>query len=475
MTAILTLFAAIIIVSVISSKLLYRMGVPTLLIFLGLGMLCGSDCLNIIYFDNYGVAKDICSAALIFIMFYGGFGTNIKIAKPVVADSVLMASVGVVLTALITGVFCMLILHISFIEGLLIGSVISSTDAASVFSILRAKKLNLKGGLASLLEIESGSNDPFAYMLTLICVTVICGETGGTPIPIMLLKQIGFGIAVGFILASITAWVLKKIDFEVDGLYSLLILGIAICSYTLCEFIGGNGYLSVYICGIILGNSKMLHKRNLVHFFDGISWLSQIILFFALGLLAFPTQFVAKLPYGIAIALFLLFIARPITCAVLLTPFKIDFKKQMFISWSGLRGAASIVFAIYAMTGGEHLNCDIFNIVFIVAMFSVAVQGTLLPKVAEKLDLVDNETTVLKTFTDYREEINTSLMEYIVDKDSSWCGKSIMNANIPEEILVVMIKRKNDVIIPKGSTVIEDGDTMVLSSSSEEAFDLIAT
>ncbi|MGD9665643.1 MAG: cation:proton antiporter, partial [Novosphingobium sp.] len=246
------------------------------------------------------------------------------------------------------------------------------------------------------------------------------------------------------------------------------IMAIAILSYTLAERVGGNGYLSVYIAGILLGNSKMLHKRNLVHFFDGISWLSQIILFFAIGLLSFPSRFAHILVPGILIFLFLLLVARPIATALVLTPFRVPFRHQIFVSWVGLRGAASIVFAIYAVSEGVPLQFDIFHIVFIVALLSVGVQGSLLPPLARKINLVDDSAQVLKTFTDYQEEFGAKLMEYQVKPGSRWAGKSIMEANLPEEILVVMIRRGMDTIIPKGSTVLHENDTLVLSANDFE-------
>ncbi len=465
--------AVVLLVCVASSKFLYRFGVPTLLIFLALGMLCGSDGLVGIYFDNYTVAKEICSVGLVFIMFYGGFGTNWKIARPVAVPSILMSTLGVVITAGLTGLFCFFVLKTTLLEGLLIGSIVGSTDAASVFSILRSRKLNLKGGLASLLEIESGSNDPIAYMLTLVVLTLMSsqGNDFGS-IAIMLVSQVGFGLLVGFLLAIIAVAILRRFEFEIVGLYPIFVVGIAILSYALSEFMGGNGYLSVYISGIVLGNSRIFHKRSLVHFFDGISWLMQIMLFFTLGLLAFPSKLPSITLFGILVSAFMILIARPAATFSILSWFKIPFKSQLFVSWVGLRGAASIVFAIFAVSRAASSQIpimnDIFHIVFFVALFSVAVQGTLIPLFARKLGLVDETTSVLKTFNDYQEELGTKLLEYKVHEKSRWANLSLMDANIPEEILVVMIRRGREVIVPRGSTVILPGDTLVLSGNDIE-------
>jgi len=430
-------------------------------------MLFGSDGVVGIYFDNYELTRELCSFGLVFIMFYGGFGTNWKEAKPVARESILMSTFGVIITSGLTGLFCYFVLKTSLLEGLLIGSIVGSTDAASVFSILRSQKLNLKGEIASILEVESGSNDPIAYMLTLIVLTLM-NNGGISSIAPIVIGQIIFGILIGVILSKLTVYIMRNANFEVDGFYTIFITAIAILSYALSEWVGGNGYLSVYIAGIIIGNSKIPHKRSLVHFFDGVSWIMQIMLFFVLGLLAFPSELPSVIGSSILISIFMIIIARPIATFGVLSWFKIPFKQQLFVSWVGLRGAASIVFAIYAITSGIPLENDIFHIIFFIALLSVAIQGTLIPKVARKLDLVDDTKTVLKTFTDYQEDRSTTLIEYNVDSDNNWKDKTIMEADIPEEILIVMIKRDNEIIVPKGSTLIKQGDILVLSGNNIE-------
>lgn len=461
----LILASLVVLICIFSSKVLYRFGVPSLLIFLVLGMIFGSEGIVGIQFDNYKIAEEIGGCGLIFIMFYGGFCTNWKMAKPVVTKAVLMSTVGVVITAGLTGLFCVGVLKISLLEGLLIGSVVASTDAASVFSILRSQKLNLKGGLASILEIESGSNDPFAYMLTVTILSFMAGG-GDQSIIGLLLSQVIFGLLVGVVLAKASAWILKNITFEIEGLYPVFVMAIALLSYSLSSLLGGNGYLSVYIAGIILGNSKIQSKKSLVKFFDGISWLMQIMLFFILGLLSFPSQLHLVLIPGILISVFLIFIARPIATFSILSFFKVPIKQQLFVSWVGLRGAASIVFAILAVNNQAIIQTDIFHIVFFIALFSVALQGTLIAPIAKKLDLVDNESVVLKTFNDYKEEMNTKLVELEVTPESSCANKTIMDANIPDEILVVMIKRAGKILHPKGATMINVGDILVLSGEN---------
>ena len=457
----------VLLISITASKVLYKFGVPILLVFIVLGMLFGSDGIVGIYFANYSLTNELCSIALVLIMFYGGFGTNWKVAKPSLKPALLMSTVGVIITTLLTGIFVSLILKVSILEGLLTGAVVASTDAASVFAILRSQKLNLKGSLASLLEVESGSNDPTAYMLTIAILTLMSSGSASGLI-VIILEQVIFGILVGAILAKISVYILRNVDFEIKGFDTIFLTAIAIFAYALSEWLGGNGYLSVYLAGVIIGNSKIPHKKNLFYYFDGVSWIMQIALFFLLGLLSFPSKFNTVIGISMTISIFLVFIARPVATFLILKPFGYSRNEKLFVSWVGLRGAASLVFAIYAMTYGVKIENDIFHIIFFVALFSVAIQGTLIPVLAKKLDLVDNNTTVFKTFNDYTGEMSSKLIELTIYKDSDWVNKSIMDADIPNEILIVMIKRKDEIIIPKGASIIEEGDILVLSGEGIE-------
>ena len=463
MTTLLLTGAIVLIIAVGASRFLYRFGVPALLVFLVLGMLFGSDGLVGIAFDDYDLARDISTLGLIVIMFYGGFGTNWKTARPVAVRATLMSSLGVFITAGLTGLFCSLVLRLSLPEGMLIGAILSSTDAASVFAILRSRKLNLKAGLAPLLEVESGSNDPFAYMLTMLLLSVL-GPGQQTSIGLLLLKQLVFGVGFGFLLGFVALWLLRRLRLEIEGLYPILTMGIALLSFALSEQLGGNGFLSVYLTGIVLGNGRILHKKSQVHYFDGLSWLMQILLFFTLGLLSFPSSLPKVVLPGMLVSVFLLVVARPVATAAILSWFRVPFRQQLLVSFGGLRGAASIVFAIYAVSAGAIAEHDIFHLVFFVALFSVAVLGSLLPWVAKRLDLVEQDAgnSVLRTFTDF-EEYGTKFMEMPVGPEHPWAGQSIMEAQIPEAVLVVMIRRADKAVLPRGSTVILPNDVLVLS------------
>ena len=457
----------ILLICITSSKVLYRFGVPLLLIFIFLGMIFG---VMVIDFSDFQLTGKIASIALVFIMFYGGFGTNWSMAKPKAAPSILMSTLGTIITFFITGVFVYLVFKISFLESLLIGAVVSSTDAASVFAILRSQKLNLEGSLASLLEVESGSNDPVACMLTLIILTIMGGGTVMNLIPLVI-SQIVIGIMIGALIAMASIYLIRHANFEIESFYVIFIIAIAIIAYSLSEWMGGNGYLSVYISGIIIGNSKIPHKKTLVHFLDGVSWIMQIILFFILGLLANPLELPKVIGKSVVISLGIIFIARPISVFLVLKKFDFNTKEKLFIAWVGLRGAASIVFAIFALNYGISINNDIYHIIFFIALISVGVQGTLIPIIAKRLELLDNNRPVLKTFNDYVEEKNTKVMEVKIEGSCRLINKSIMDANIPEEILIAMIKREDEIIIPKGASIIKEGDILVVvGNCSEEDF-----
>lgn len=467
MINLMLIVSVISIICMVSTKLFYKLNVPILLIFIFLGMLFGSDGLVGIHFDDFEFTGQMCSLALVFIMFYGGFGTKWKLAKPVALPSLLLSSLGVVMTAGLTGLFCHFVLKTTLIEGFLIGSIVASTDAASVFAILRAQKLNLKGHTGSILELESGSNDPMAYMLTITILSMMKNPTGTNilDVVIMILVQVVFAVLVGVLLAKGTVYLLKHAHFEVEGFYTIFVVSITLLSYALAEWLGGNGYLAVYLTGIIIGNSKIPQKKIVFHFFDGISWIMQIMLFFMLGLLSFPSRFSSITGTAIAISLFMLFVARPLTVFIILAPFKFSIKEKLFISWVGLRGAGSVVFAIFAITHGVNISFDIFHTIFFIALFSVLIQGSLIPKLANSLDLVDkNEgSSILKTFTDYAGDIDAHLLEVEVRETSPWKDKPIIDSNIPEDVFIIMIKRGNKIVIPKGSTLIKKGDILVIA------------
>ena len=468
MTSYILLVAAVILLCLSLNKMSNKLGIPMLLAYILLGMMFGTDGILKIPFDNFTIAEQICTVSLIFIMFYGGFGTNWKQAKPVAGKAVLLSTVGVILTAVTTGAFCHFILKMDFWESMLIGSVISSTDAASVFSILRSKRLNLKNNTASMLEVESGSNDPCSYMLTVIILTIMSGELSGSSLVVMIFSQIIFGILVGVVVALAAAFILKKVNFATDGFDTIFVFSMALVSYAGASMINGNGYLAAYIAGIILGNTPLHHKKSLVHFFDGITGLMQMLIFFLLGLLAYPSQLPKILPIALAIAVFLTFVARPVSVFAILMPFRCPVMQQLLVSWAGLRGAASIVFAIMAPVSPAYTKNDLFHIVIFIVLFSISIQGTLLGLVAKKLDMIDENGNVMKTFSDYSDEMPVEFVKISIKAGHPWENRRIKDLTSLPDLLLVLILRGEERIIPNGNTVVLAGDKIVLSALSPE-------
>ncbi|MGM9740605.1 MAG: potassium/proton antiporter [Candidatus Cryptobacteroides sp.] len=471
-TFFLILISTVILICVWLNNLSSKIGVPTLLAFILLGILFANNGLIPIDFEDRELAKETCTVALIFIMFYGGFGTRWESARPIAREAVLLASLGVVLTAGLTGLFCHFALGWSWIESMLMGSVISSTDAASVFSILRSKRLGLKNNTAPLLEMESGSNDPCSYMLTVIFLSVANVQSQGMSgwgIVWMTTAQIAFGALGGFGIAKLAGIALDKFRIKGAGFDSLFILAVALASYAIPDLIGGNGYLSAYIVGIILGNREFSNKKALVGFFDGVTGLMQVIIFFMLGLLVRPAMLHKAILPALAIFFFLLIVARPLAVGAILTPVrKYSFSQQCLVSFAGLRGAASIVFAIMATSGDFPMVNDIFGIVFCIVLLSISLQGSLIPFTARKLGMTDAGEDVMKTFNDFADDSQMQFTVVEIGPKSSWKGKTVRELGLPKGLLLALVLRNDMRIAPKGLTVLLEGDRVIIVSRSFE-------
>ena len=462
----LLLMGCVILLCTLMGRYLDRLAVPSLLIFIALGMCFGENGLLRIPFDDYDAANVICSASLIFIMFYGGFGTNLNAARPVVVQSVVLSTLGVAGTAGAVAVFAHLVLGLPWAESFLIGSVISSTDAASVFNILRSKKLALKYHTDSLLEIESGSNDPISYMLTTVAVGIMGGQD--VFIPLLLVQQIAIGALGGLLLGKLAIWSLRRGMFPSEQSQTIFVFAVVILSYALPTVLGGNGYLSSYLCGIYMGSTKLPQKRNLVHFFDVVTDVAQVLIFFLLGLLVTPVELPSVLLPALAIMVFLTFLARPAVVSVLMLPFRPSPAQVGVVSWAGLRGVASIVFAIMAVLQGAETRYNLFNLVFCIVLLSISLQGSLLPRVSAKLSMIDHTADVSKTFNDYQEESDIDFIKIHLDKNHPWNGKTLRELPLPSDLLVAMIARREETIVPNGSTVLLPGDLLVLAARAFE-------
>lgn len=466
MNQILLLTGIVIVICILSGRLIDKLGVPSLLAFILLGMCFGVDGIFKISFDDYQFSELICSVSLIFIMFYGGFGTNIKEAGPVIHRAVLLSTAGVLFTAGITGLFIHLALKLPLLESFLVASVIGSTDAASVFNILRSKNLNLKENTASLLEMESGSNDPVSYMLTVILTAVLTGQS--VNVGSMLVFQILFGIGCGVFFGKVTAFILNKVEFDIAQGKTILVFATAILAYTIPSMIGGNGYLSVYLCGILLGNSYLPHKRDMVLFFDVLTGVAQMMIFFLLGLLVTPSQLPQVIIPSFVIMIFLTLVGRPVSVAALLAGFRASIGQMGLVSWAGLRGVASIVFAIYVVLRQVPLGYNLFNLVFCIVLLSISIQGTLLPWISGKLQMIDENADVRRTFNDYQEEESISFVKFHLFSQHPYVGKCLKEITLPPKLLVVVLIRGKEVLVPNGDTCLQAGDLMIAAAEEFE-------
>ncbi|NLZ68141.1 MAG: potassium/proton antiporter [Spirochaetales bacterium] len=466
MVSYLLLASLILFICIFFNKISSKIGLPILFSFIILGMLFGVDGIFKIKFDNYEFTEQIASFALIIIMFYGGFGTKWKEAKPVATQAILLSSFGTIITAFLVGIFCHFCLKIKPVESLLIGSVICSTDAASVFAILRAKKLNFKYNTASLLELESGSNDPFSYMLTIVCITLMNQDITAKTILVLLTKQLFFGLLFGLLVAVIALYIFNKTKLVSNGFESIFMVACALLSYSISQYFGGNGFLSTYLAGIIIGNSIDSRRQQLVHFFDSTTNLMQIILFFFLGLLSTPSKIPPVIIPGVLITLFLTFIARPLAVFLLLTPFKSHLRQQLIVAWSGLRGAASIAFAILIILNKVNAENDIFHIIFVIVLCSIFFQGSLIPFFSKKLKMIDKDFDVMRTFNDYTEEVPITYISTTVTAYHPWANQLIKDIVLPPQTLILMIVRNKEKLIAKGNTELLENDIIILSGNT---------
>ncbi|MDR2543140.1 MAG: potassium/proton antiporter [Treponema sp.] len=460
--SLILIFGIILIIAVLSCKITNRTGLPLLVGFILIGIFLGRN------FDFVDVsnAEHICNFALLFIIFTGGFQTNFAKAKPVLGVSSLLSALGTVLTAAAAAAFAYFVFDMEFYAAMLLGAVISATDAASVFSILSTKKLNLKNKLDSVLEIESGSNDPFAYMMTVVFLTLVIGSSQN--VVVMVLLQISIGAAIGIAGAKLGQLLINKLNMQINGLHAVLLGGIALFIYGMAELLQGNGFLAVYIGGIILGNSKLVYKMLLSKLFSTVSMLMQIILFIVLGILWLPLYFFPTLLPGLLFALFLFFIARPAVVFLLMKPFKFKLKEITLVSWAGFRGASSIVFATYLLSAGLPYAEYVFSMVFFVCLLSVIFQGSLIAPLAKLLGLVDAEKKILKPIEHYVKEAQDELLEIVNPTGSAFCGKVIHELDLPEDVYIVMIRRGNKYIVPTESTLIMENDTFVIACGDEK-------
>lgn len=465
---------ALLLLSVLASRASSKLGIPALALFLIIGMLAGSEGIGKIAFDRPDLALSIGTLALIFILFAGGLDSNIRQLRKVAIPGLSLASFGTILTCIAVGFFAYQFLGFSLIEGMLLGAIVSSTDAAAVFSVLRARRARLKHNMTPLLELESGTNDPTAIFLTLAVSQMILG-VGGSPLmqaPAFILQMV-IGAVVGAILGLCTAWLINAIKLDYDGLYNVLTIGAALVTYGLSEIFTGNGFLAVYICGLMLSRQKFVHKISLTNFHDGLAWIMQIAMFLMLGLLVFPTQLSEIVVPGIALALFLCFIARPLAVAIVLAPMRIyTWKEIVFIGWVGLRGAVPIVLAMIPLTLGIDGANRMFNLVFFVVLISVALQGTTIRRLSKLLGLAVTKEEELEEETVEGTPTRQNLLELTIDESSPVANKQIVDLDLPVTAMILLLTRANHSFIPRGNSHIRPGDRLLVASRRADADEL---
>ncbi len=463
-------------ISIIAGKTSYRFGVPTLVLFLVVGILAGSEGIGGIHFNDPKVAQFIGVVSLNFILFSGGLETSWPSIKPVLWQGIALSTMGVLLTAVSIGTFIWAITDFTIYEGLLLGAIVSSTDAAAVFSILRAKSLALKTRLRPTLELESGSNDPMAYVLTIAFLGLVVNPS----LPVLsvvplFFKQMILGGITGFLFGYLSKFLINKIKLDFEGLYPVLVISLMFFTFSATDSIGGNGFLAVYLCAVYLGNQDLIHKKAIIKMFDGLAWLMQIVLFLTLGLLVFPSEILPVLGLGIMTSLFLILVARPISVLISLLPFKMKFRRRAYISWVGLRGAVPIVFATYPLIAGIEKANMIFNIVFFVSVTSIIIQGTSLSWIAKLLHVSLPEKAKPKKPLDIflSEDAKAALEEIQIPANSPIVGKKIVELNFPKTAIIAMVKRDDTFITPSGSTLLQANDLLMVLSDTKEGIDKV--
>jgi potassium/hydrogen antiporter len=460
----------LLLISVLASKISDRFGVPALLLFLVLGMLAGSEGPGGIYFDDPALAQAIGIAALVLILFSGGLGTEWNRVRPVVKEGLILSTLGVLITALILGLFARLLLGLSLVEGLLFGSIVSSTDAAAVFSVLRSQGISLKGRLKPLLELESGSNDPMAVFLTVGLIQLIT-QPGSSPMGLVgfFLLQMLVGAVVGYGMGRVMQFLVNRLRLGYEGLYPVLTLSLVFLTFGLADVIGGSGFLAVYLAGIVLGHYDVIHKRSLLRFHDGLAWLMQIAMFLTLGLLVFPSRLVPIMGVGLLVAGCLMLVARPVSVFAGLLPSTLNWREKTFVSWVGLRGAVPIILATYPLLARLPQADLIFNVVFFVVLTSVLLQGTSIPQIARWLR-VDAPARTRRLYPiEYTPMggLKSELRELPVAANLPIVGKAIVELGLPDDFLILLIARDNGFVLPSGGTILQGGDTLLVLADKE--------
>jgi potassium/hydrogen antiporter len=457
--------SVLILISIAMMRLSDNLGAPSLLFFLAIGMLAGSEGPGGIYFDDPALAQTIGIIALVVILFAGGLDTRWSEVKPVFWRATSLATVGVLITALAVGLFATVVLHLSLLCGLLLGAIVSSTDAAAVFNVLRSRNVNLSGRLKPLLELESGSNDPMAVFLTVGLLQLLTNqETSTGSVLLLFVVQMGIGALFGLALGKAMVFTLNHIKLSYEGIYPVATLAFAALIYGATATAGGSGFLAVYIAGLVAGNGEFVQKRSLLRFFDGFAWLGQITMFLTLGLLVFPSRVLPVVGSGLLVSAFLMFVARPLSVALSLSTARMSVREKTFVSWVGLRGAVPIILATFPLLAHLPDAPLIFNVVFFIVITSALLQGWSIPAVARFLRLEAPAPGKSHHPLEFApaEGSDTELVDLVIPYNAAAHGKSIIELGLPHDSLVVLIGRGEEYLVPSGGTLVQEGDTLLV-------------
>lgn len=481
---ILLVGSTLLIAGVLIGKSSYRTGLPLLLIFLLVGMAFGTDGLGI-HFSDMHSAQFIGMIALCVILFSGGMGTRLSDIRPVLLPGLILSTAGVLVTAMVTGLFIWWLsgmswtnIHFALLPSLLLAATMSSTDSASVFGILGSQKVSLRNNLRPMLELESGSNDPMAYMLTIILLQAITlgGGLSAGQILLELLLQFGVGAAGGYLMGRFTLWLIgiyrrigSKAEVQEDAaqatsMISILIIGCVFFTFAITTALSGNGYLAVYISGIVIGNARIAGHRGIDKFIDGMTWLAQIVVFLMLGLLVNPHEMLDVAAVSLLIGVFMILVGRPLSVFLSLSPLRgISLRSKLFVSWVGLRGAVPIIFATYPVVADIEGAGQIFNIVFFVTLLSLLIQGTTVISAARRLKLIDNTSTDDEDFgVELSDELPTSLQTLTLGERDLERGNTLSAMHLPAGSLVMMVRRGKRHLVPNGSLELKPGDVLLI-------------
>lgn len=480
----LLITSVLVFVALLMTKVGTKIGVPTLLVFLVLGMLVGQDGLGL-KFENYHYAELLGHFAVAIILLRGGLETSEEEIRPIRKQGLLLSTIGLLLMVLLTGDFIYYLfpgLHATaatVLGSLLVAAIMSSTDATVVFSMLRSKRLHLRENLAPLLELESSINDPTAYVLTVVLVVIIkevhtleAAATGSVLGVVMLISlgvlvlQIVVGYLCGYAFGHLGKWIVNKVKLPNPALTSIMILCLAFFGSGISEILGGNGLITIYLTGIIINNKTKLaytERRDIMNFFDGLSWLVQLLMFLMLGILARPSLFPQVLVPSLLIGLFMMFVSRPLSVFIMLLPFrKMSWRAKAFVSWIGMKGAGPILFALCPIVEGLDIGQEIFSIVFIVTMMSLILQGMTMAPVARLLKLSYDKEPEVQTFGIEMPEDMGMLRDHVISDADLAGGGTVRDLHLPHGIRIVMVRRDGRFLVPHGSMPLQCGDHLIL-------------